>query len=70
MTDLPPQLASLSLVNLALSLDDRGIATLSLNRPQKRNALDAATVGELIRAFTAFPEAGVRAVILRIRRLG
>lgn len=65
MTDLPPPLAALSLSNLALTLDARGIATLTLNRPQKRNALDAATVGELVRAFTAFPEAGVRAVILR-----
>jgi enoyl-CoA hydratase/carnithine racemase len=58
-------LDTLSLTNLALSLDDDGIATVSLNRPTKRNALDADTIEELIALFSVVPRAGVRAVVLR-----
>lgn len=61
MTDF----ADLNLSNLAVSLDAAGIATVSLNRPAKRNALDAATVEELVALFSAIPRRGVRAVILR-----
>jgi methylglutaconyl-CoA hydratase len=43
-----------------------GIATVTLNRPEKRNALDAATVGELAAAFTrAAGAGGVRVILLR-----
>ena len=55
----------LALRNLRPDVDDAGIATVSLNRPDKRNALDAATVDELIAVFSALPRAGVRAAILR-----
>lgn len=53
------------LENLAISADDEGIVTLSLNRPAKRNALNAATVDELIEVFSKLPRMGARAVILR-----
>ncbi|CUH66598.1 putative enoyl-CoA hydratase echA6 [Thalassovita gelatinovora] len=54
-----------ALENLALSMDDDGIATLTLNRPAKRNALNADTVEELIEVFSALPRMGTRAVVLR-----
>jgi methylglutaconyl-CoA hydratase len=34
------------------SIDSRGVATLTLNRPEKHNALDGATMGELHDALT------------------
>ncbi|MCM2562984.1 crotonase/enoyl-CoA hydratase family protein [Lutimaribacter sp. EGI FJ00015] len=53
------------LETLAISADDEGIVTLSLNRPEKRNALNAAMVDELIDVFSKLPRMGARAVILR-----
>ncbi|MEZ5770313.1 MAG: crotonase/enoyl-CoA hydratase family protein [Defluviimonas denitrificans] len=58
-------LDSLDLTQILLDVDDLGIATVTLNREAKRNALDAQTVGELVDLFTAIPQAGVRAVVLR-----
>ena len=58
-------LDSIPLEHLALRVDDDGIATVTLNRAAKRNALNAATVEELIALFSAFPRAGIRAVVLR-----
>lgn len=58
-------LSDLHLAQLAVTTDAAGIATVSLNRPEKRNALNAATVEELVRLFSALPSRGVRAVILR-----
>ena len=58
-------LDSLDLTQILLDVDDLGIATVTLNREAKRNALDARTVDELIDLFTAIPRAGVRAVVLR-----
>lgn len=55
----------LSLANLAVTIDAEGIATVALNRPAKRNALDAATVDELIALFARIPREDVRAVVLR-----
>jgi len=58
-------LDALTLTHLTLAVDDAGIATVTLNRPEKRNALNAATVEDLIALFSALPRAGVRAAILR-----
>ena len=58
-------LSDLKLENLAVAVDDDGIATVSLNRPTKRNALDAATIEELVDVFSLLPRAGVRACVLR-----
>lgn len=55
----------LPLANLAVSTDTDGIATVTLNRADKRNALDSATVEELVTLFSALPRSGVRAVVLR-----
>ncbi|MCB2117385.1 MAG: crotonase/enoyl-CoA hydratase family protein [Rhodobacteraceae bacterium] len=58
-------LDALSLKNLKVALDADGIATVTLSRAEKRNALNAETVDELIDLFTAIPRAGVKAVVLR-----
>jgi len=58
------RLDDLTLENLTLAVDGAGVATLTLARPAKRNALDAATIEELIEVFTLLPRAGVRAVVL------
>ncbi|WP_265501762.1 crotonase/enoyl-CoA hydratase family protein, partial [Paracoccus beibuensis] len=56
--------ADLKLSNILLEVDADGIAHVALNRPAKRNALDAATIEELIDIFSTLPRAGVRAAIL------
>ncbi|PLS21182.1 methylthioacryloyl-CoA hydratase [Neptunicoccus cionae] len=50
--------------NLAISERDHGLFVVSLNRPSKRNALDEATIEELIRFFGGARRAGVKAVVL------
>ena len=59
------QLSDLTLHNLTVAVDDDGIAVVSLNRPAKRNALDEATIEELIDVFATMPRSGVRACVLR-----
>jgi enoyl-CoA hydratase len=50
--------------NLLVSRDDR-VATITVNRPDKRNALDAATIDELRQALLAVrSDDDVRAVIV------
>ncbi|WP_380058436.1 crotonase/enoyl-CoA hydratase family protein [Falsihalocynthiibacter sp. SS001] len=50
---------------LTISSDDRGVATLTLNRPEKHNALSAQMIGEVTRAAKQFGEDGsVRAVVI------
>jgi (methylthio)acryloyl-CoA hydratase len=56
-------LAKLGLETIDLTLD-AGIATVRLNRPAKRNALNALAIEELVTLFSALPRAGVRAVVL------
>jgi len=51
---------------LLVTLDDRGTARVTLNRPEKHNAFDAALIAELTAAFTAISaDPKVRAVVLR-----
>ena len=53
----------LDLPNLQVTVKDT-VATVRLNRPEKRNAIDAETVEQLIRLFNALPRSGIRAVVL------
>lgn len=50
--------------SLAISPRENGLYVVSLNRPSKRNALNVATIEELIRFFSGARMAGVRAVVL------
>ncbi|UXU75367.1 MULTISPECIES: crotonase/enoyl-CoA hydratase family protein [unclassified Paracoccus (in: a-proteobacteria)] len=61
MTDL----TELRLSNLLVALDGDGVATVTLNRAAKRNALSAETIEELVTVFSAMPTSGARAVVLR-----
>lgn len=58
MKDLP------TLSNLTLDLHDDGVLIATLNRPAKRNALNADTIEELVTLFTTLPQTGVRSVVL------
>jgi methylglutaconyl-CoA hydratase len=50
---------------ITTEIDARGVATLTLNRPDKHNALDGATVQELQAALTALgTDARVRVVVV------
>lgn len=51
--------------NLDIHIDADLISTVTLNRPTKRNALDTATIEELVTLFSILPKEGVRAVVLR-----
>ena len=50
--------------NLDIKPQDDGIWVVTLNRPHKRNALDTATIEEMVDFFSAAPRAGVKAVVL------
>lgn len=50
--------------NLAVESHEDGVWVVTLNRPNKRNALNAETVEELVDFFSVAPRAGVRAVVL------
>ncbi|AFO93466.1 enoyl-CoA hydratase (plasmid) [Phaeobacter inhibens] len=50
--------------SLAIEERGNGVFVVSLNRPEKRNALDAATIEELISFFSTAQRKGVRAVVL------
>ncbi len=58
------QIDPASFDNLALTAHDDGVWVVTLNRPEKRNALDIHTIEELVTFFSAAPRAGVRAVVL------
>lgn len=53
------------LQNLLVDMDEDGITTVTLNRADKRNALNAETIEELIEVFSGLPRMGARAVVLR-----
>ena len=57
-------ITELDLANIALEDAGGGVLVARLNRPAKRNALDAASVEDLVRLFSEVPRAGVRAVVL------
>lgn len=59
-TDLDPSRFTL----LDVEHRDDGVSIVVLNRPEKRNALNLATIDELVDFFVAAPRAGVRAVVL------
>jgi methylglutaconyl-CoA hydratase len=51
--------------NLLHSIDSRGVATLTLNRPERRNAFDDAIIAELADAFARVgADPAVRVVVL------
>jgi (methylthio)acryloyl-CoA hydratase len=54
----------LGIENLVLDLHEDGVLIATLNRPEKRNALNAQTIEELITLFSAIPQSCVRAVVL------
>lgn len=54
-----------ALRNIDVDIDGDKIAAVTLMRGSKRNALDAATIEELVSVFLALPREGVRAVVLR-----
>ncbi|WP_017998784.1 crotonase/enoyl-CoA hydratase family protein [Paracoccus sp. N5] len=60
-----PGISELHLENLLFDMDEEGVASVTLNRAAKRNALDARTIEELVALFSALPAAGARAVVLR-----
>jgi enoyl-CoA hydratase/carnithine racemase len=50
--------------NLDLKAHDDGVWVVTLNRPDKRNALDSHSIEELVEFFSTAPRAGVRAIVL------
>ncbi|MCV6591918.1 MAG: crotonase/enoyl-CoA hydratase family protein [Silicimonas sp.] len=50
--------------NLTVEKDEDGIWVVTLNRPEKRNALNAETIEELIELFSKAPRQGARAIVL------
>ncbi|MFY0620264.1 MAG: methylthioacryloyl-CoA hydratase [Pelagimonas sp.] len=50
--------------SLAIEVKDNGVYVVTLNRPTKRNALDVATIEELVRFFSHAQQEGVKAVVL------
>lgn len=51
-------------VNLGIEEHENGVCVVSLNRPEKRNALDTTTIEELITFFGTARQNGVKAVVL------
>jgi (methylthio)acryloyl-CoA hydratase len=56
-------LDALNLTNLDISVSE-AVALVRLNRPAKRNALDAETIEQFVTLFNALPRSGVRVVVL------
>lgn len=53
----------LDLKNIQITAEG-DVAVVRLNRPAKRNALDANTIEELVALFTALPRSGMKAAVL------
>ncbi len=58
-------LTSSGLQNIVVEEAEDGIYTVTLSRPAKRNALDAATIEAFVSLFSALPRQGARAVVVR-----
>lgn len=61
---MPRDIDPAAYANLTLEPRDSGVWIVTLNRPAKRNALDAATIEELVDFFSTAPQAEVKAVVL------
>ncbi len=57
------RLEKLDLKNIQITADG-DVAVVRLDRPAKRNALDAATIEDLISIFSALPRSGIKAAVL------
>lgn len=57
ITDFTPK-------NLSLTEDSPGVWIVTLNRPDKRNALNAETIEDLVTLFSGAARAGARAIVL------
>ena len=61
---MPEHTLPQSYENLAIDQRDNGVYVVMLNRPTKRNALDTATIEELVTFFSTARQNGVKAVVL------
>ena len=61
---MAPQITPADFTNLTLEAHENDVWVVTLNRPSKRNALDSATVEEMVEFFSLAPRAGVRAIVL------
>ena len=59
-----PSITDFALQNLRLEEDSPGVWIVTLNRPDKRNALNADTIEELVTLFSGAARAGARAIVL------
>jgi (methylthio)acryloyl-CoA hydratase len=59
-----PSFTDFSFKNLKLEDDGHGVWIVTLNRPDKRNAVNAETVEELVTLFSGAMTAGARAIVL------
>jgi len=59
-----PSITDFALQNLRLEEDSPGVWIVTLNRPDKRNALNAETIEELVTLFSGAARAGARAIVL------
>ena len=54
----------LALSHIRIEQEADGVLIATLNRPEKRNALNAAAIEDLVALFSLAPRAGVRAIVL------
>lgn len=59
-----PSITDFALQNLRLTEDSPGVWIVTLNRPDKRNALNAETIEELATLFSGAMASGARAIVL------
>ena len=59
-----PSITDFALKNLRLEEDSPGVWIVTLNRPEKRNALNAETIEEMVTLFSGAMNAGARAIVL------